>query len=83
MFLPKINVKPVSLDTVTCTSWNIGYCGLGANMDFFYDGGNQVRTSEEKTEKNLVFIKDQLNSDMNIQFFTARRGYRFKRKLLY
>ena len=26
--------------------WNIGYCGLSDDMDFFYDGGKQVRTSK-------------------------------------
>ncbi len=33
--------------------WNIGYCGLDASMDFFYDGGEQVRPSEEKVKENL------------------------------
>ncbi|MEA3436110.1 MAG: endonuclease, partial [Thermodesulfobacteriota bacterium] len=26
-------------------NWNIGYCGLDASMDFFYDGGTHVRPS--------------------------------------
>ncbi|MGM0496280.1 MAG: endonuclease/exonuclease/phosphatase family protein [Bacteroidota bacterium] len=65
----KNNVKPKALDTVTCMSWNIGYCGLGAEMDFFYDGGEKVRTSKEKTEENLSFIKDQLTRNNNIQLF--------------
>ena len=33
--------------------WNIGYAGLGKDMDFFYDGGTQVRTTEELTKQNL------------------------------
>ncbi len=33
--------------------WNIGYCGLSDDMDFFYDGGTQVRTSEENVKDNL------------------------------
>jgi len=28
-------------------TWNIGYCGLGSKMDFFYEGGKMVRPSEE------------------------------------
>lgn len=33
-------------DTVSLFSWNIGYAGLGAEMDFFYDGGEKVRAEE-------------------------------------
>ncbi len=33
--------------------WNIGYGGLGKESDFFYDGGEQVRMSEEIVEKNV------------------------------
>ena len=28
--------------------WNIGYAGLSQDMDFFYDGGKQVRTDKKK-----------------------------------
>jgi endonuclease/exonuclease/phosphatase family metal-dependent hydrolase len=30
-------------DTFSVMIWNIGYCGLGAEMDFFHDGGSMVR----------------------------------------
>lgn len=43
-------------DTLTVLTWNIGYGGLGAGMDFFVDGGKQTRTSCEKTEENLAEI---------------------------
>lgn len=43
-------------DTITVVSWNIGYAGLGADMDFFYDGGTQTRTSERQTNENLNAI---------------------------
>ena len=33
-------------DTLDFLIWNIGYCGLGKDMDFFYDGGEQVRPEE-------------------------------------
>ena len=39
--------QPDSLpDTLTLVSWNIGYAGLGDNMDFFYDGGRRVRDTD-------------------------------------
>jgi len=28
-------------------TWNIGYCGLGNKMDFFYEGGKMVRPEKE------------------------------------
>lgn len=33
--------------------WNIGYCGLSDDMDFFYDGGKQVRASGENVKNNI------------------------------
>ena len=30
--------------------WNIGYCGLGEKMDFFYDGGKGVRPEKEVSQ---------------------------------
>jgi endonuclease/exonuclease/phosphatase family metal-dependent hydrolase len=47
--------------------WNIGYSGLSADMDFFYDGGVQVRTSKENVftniDKNLELIKSNDSLD--------------------
>ena len=40
-------------DSVIILCWNIGYGGLGDDMDFFYDGGTQVRTSRERTLANI------------------------------
>lgn len=48
--------------------WNIGYCGLGKDMDFFYDGGSQVRTSHETTVKNLESIQKFLSNHDSCQF---------------
>lgn len=53
--------RPVYLpDTLTVLSWNIGYAGLGDNMDFFYDGGVRVRDSRQRTVENLGRIIDEL-----------------------
>ena len=40
--------------------WNIGYAGLDASMDFFYDGGAQMRPSQEGVNENLEGIKSTL-----------------------
>ncbi len=41
---------------LTLMSWNIGYAGLGKGMDFFMDGGERVRASEEETKRYLMGI---------------------------
>ena len=53
--------------TFTVTTFNIGYCGLDDEQDFFLDGGTMSRSSsKEQTETNLSniesFIETQ-NSD--------------------
>ncbi|MCK4464260.1 MAG: hypothetical protein KAU83_01000, partial [Bacteroidales bacterium] len=48
--------------------WNIGYGGLGKEMDFFYDGGSHVRTSKEITVNNLDKINDFLVKNDSIDF---------------
>lgn len=40
--------------------WNIGYAGLDATMDFFYDGGQQVRPDEAQVNENMTAIVDFL-----------------------
>lgn len=49
-------------DTLTLVSWNIGYSGLGAESDFFYDGGKTVRMPQPVVEKNFNGIKTQLEA---------------------
>jgi len=40
--------------------WNIGYGGLDASMDFFYDGGEQMRPERSQAEANLEGIVEVL-----------------------
>lgn len=57
-----INATPDTLkaDTLSILTWNVGYAGLGKNMDFFFDGGVKVRDTKEATEKNLEAIERML-----------------------
>jgi len=46
---------------ITVATWNIGYCGLGKDSDFFMDGGEMVNPpSKEIVEKNLEAVSDYL-----------------------
>lgn len=49
--------------------WNIGYCGLDNEMDFFYDGGTKVFTPREKCIENLVAVRDFLVKNDSIDFY--------------
>jgi endonuclease/exonuclease/phosphatase family metal-dependent hydrolase len=59
----KISFTP---DTFKVMIWNIGYGGLGAEMDFFHDGGNMVRPEQEKSAAYLkaisLFISEMRDS---------------------
>ncbi len=48
--------------------WNIGYCGLSDDMDFFYDGGKQVRTSKGNVFENFDFVKSTLKNNDSLDF---------------
>jgi hypothetical protein len=49
--------------------WNIGYGGLDKSMDFFYDGGEQVRTSKENLTNNMNAILRLLEENDTIEYF--------------
>jgi len=48
--------------------WNIGYCGLGKEMDFFYDGGKTVYGEKPLVEKNLTQNTAYLSKHKNTDF---------------
>lgn len=50
-------------------TWNIGYCALDKDMDFFYDGGTKVFTSKDQYKKNLNAVKDFLSRNDTIDIF--------------
>lgn len=64
-------------------SWNIGYAGLGSEMDFFYDGGKKVRAEKALTDQYLKGILAFIRQQRDIDFwllqevdFDAKRSYR-------
>lgn len=62
--------------------WNIGYAGLGAEQDFFYDGGTNVRPTEDLNEKYLEGVRNVVGGNANVDFIllqevdtNSRRSY--------
>ncbi len=49
-------------DTLSLVTWNIGYCGLGAGMDFFYEGGTMVRPDNETFDQYLGGVLNRLST---------------------
>ena len=62
-------LSPAS-DRISIFNWNLGYGGLGKDMDFFMDGGSRVRAPEEEYNRYWAGISDYLKkSQYNIYFF--------------
>ena len=49
-------------------TWNIGYCGLDKEMDFFYDGGTKVFTPKATCIHNLQAIREFLKQFSSTDF---------------
>lgn len=53
VLIPQKSLPELDKDTLVFYDWNIGYCGLGKESDFFYDGGKMVRPTKELSMKNF------------------------------
>ena len=53
--------QKLNKDSFTVLSWNIGYCGLGEESDFFMDGGKMVRSDKDLVIKNYAGIQGYLS----------------------
>lgn len=65
------NSSPAVLDDkaiISVLTWNIGYCGLDDQMDFFYDGGTKVRPPKENYLENLEAVTGFLNENDTMDF---------------
>ena len=69
-------------DTFSFINWNIGYAGLGQEMDFFYDGGEMSNPTKELAVKYLTNIIDFVVSNDTVDFWMlqevdvkAKRSY--------
>lgn len=67
---------------VSIFSWNIGYCGLGKESDFFYDGGKMMRPTKEAFQRYLNGIMNFIvaNDTVDVLFLqevdtNAKRSY--------
>jgi len=61
-------VFPEENMTFSFLTWNIGYGGLGKEMDFFYDGGKRVRPEKEEFFSYLNGIRTTLARFDSVDF---------------
>lgn len=64
--------EDLDIDTISLMNWNIGYAGLGAEMDFFYDGGTKVRPSKELNQKYLQNILNFIKTTDTVDFWLVQ-----------
>ena len=69
VLLEETDVPLVKQDTFKLMNWNVGYAGLGKEMDFFYDEGTQVRPSEALNRKYLDGIKAFVKANDTVDFW--------------
>ncbi|MFA8299139.1 MAG: endonuclease/exonuclease/phosphatase family protein [Hyphomicrobiales bacterium] len=60
--------EKVYSDTITCYSWNIGYAGLGREMDFFYEGGEMVKPTLDLCHKYMDGVTKTLETWSDADF---------------
>ncbi len=69
---PEGEYTPLKTDSsglkISILSWNIGYCGLNKEMDFFYSGGKQVYPSEKVVENNIKGVEKILQENSDVDF---------------
>ncbi len=72
----------ISDSIISILSWNIGYASMGAETNFFYDGGSMVRPHKTLNESYLNGIKAFLQANDSIDFIllqevdkNARRSF--------
>jgi endonuclease/exonuclease/phosphatase family metal-dependent hydrolase len=78
--------KTIMADTsvFSFVSWNIGYAGLGSEMDFFYDGGKKTRPEKPQYLKYWNSIQKRLKSFDTLDFiFLQEVDVRAKRSYFY
>lgn len=83
IIIEKNNSSVIKKDTLSFLIWNIGYAGLGADMDFFYDGGTKIRTTKTNTEKNIRAISNFIKNSTNVDFFLLQEVDKSSKRTYY
>ena len=72
----KQSTNVISDTTFNVLIWNLGYGGLGAEVDFFYDGGKMVTSPKEHVEKNNRGMVELLKQNSDADFIMLQEADR-------
>ena len=73
---PNQGTQVISDSTFTFLIWNLGYGGLGAEVDFFYDGGKMVTSPKAHVEKNNRGMVELLKQNKDADFIMLQEADR-------
>ncbi len=68
--------RQITDSTFTFMIWNLGYGGLGKEVDFFYDGGKMVTSPKEHVLKNNEGMKTFLAQNKDVDFIMLQEADR-------
>ncbi len=71
-----VNNKPITDSVFTFMTWNIGYGGLGAEVDFFYDSGKMVTTPQPLVKKYTDGINETIKQNADADFIFIQEADR-------
>lgn len=74
------NGAPATGREISFFSWNIGYAGMGSEMDFFYDGGRRTRQSKQQTLACFTGIKQIIRNSDTIPFVFLQEMDRYSKR---
>ena len=66
--------------TITFMTWNIGYGGLGAEVDYFYDSGKMVTTPEPLVKKYTEGIYQTIQQNRDVDFIFIQEADRMGKR---
>jgi endonuclease/exonuclease/phosphatase family metal-dependent hydrolase len=70
-------------DVFNILTWNIGYAGLGKEMDFFYEGGKMVRPSSGLCQRYLYDILHEIKDADSADFIFLQEVDQYAKRTYY
>jgi endonuclease/exonuclease/phosphatase family metal-dependent hydrolase len=73
----------ISDSIISILSWNIGYASIGAETNFFYDGGSMMRPPKDFNTRYLNGIKAFLKEHESVEFIMLQEVDKKARRSFY
>jgi len=80
---PVLKSNVVSKDEFNILTWNIGYAGLGKEMDFFYEGGKMVRPTSALNQQYFNNILNELKGADSADFIFIQEADQHSKRTFY